>query len=184
LGSVSDLHSYDTPGVKPVTLVVTDNSDDTGKCTTTVKVNDWYVIYCPLCLYKCFDGRVPMRIFPAIKPSKLPKGEKGTVYFERRVCICPELPEGGRFYLSSQPDEVAPIKVDDALVVKSGGDVVIYHDFKDKVPGPPYLKAASIEIPRKTMEEELAGQCVTVQLKDVYGVWYASFQDIYLIWVP
>ena len=96
--------------------------------------------------------------------------------------ICENLPEGGRFYFSSQRDEVADIKVDDAIAIYLGKDLVFFYDFASDDP-PPYVKSTPVEIPRPKMEE-MAGKTITVKLQDVYGLWFVSLYDVWLIWVP
>jgi hypothetical protein len=102
----------------------------------------------------------------------------GEVFYTTLVRIPEELPAGGHFYFSSQPDRIAAVLVDDELVVRSGGAQVFAYDFATS--GSPV--PAVVEVPRAVMEQ-VAGQTINIEYRDRYAdvVWASA---IWLIWVP
>jgi hypothetical protein len=102
----------------------------------------------------------------------------GEVFYTTFVQIPEELPAGGHFYFSSQPDRVAAVLVDDELVMRSGGAQVFAYDFSTS--GSPV--PAVVEVPRAVMEQ-LAGQTVSIEYRDRYADVIGA-SAIWLIWVP
>ena len=60
-----------------------------------------------------------------------------------------ELPSGGHFYFSSQPDVVAEVRVDDLLALLLNGVEVFVYDFSTS--GRP--ESATVKVPRTNIEE-------------------------------
>ncbi len=89
-----------------------------------------------------------------------------------------QLPTGGKFYFSSQPDMVAEVLVDDELATLSGGVEVFSYNFSSG--GSP--RPAIVEVPRMVMEQ-LAGKTVSIEYRDIYGS-VVEASDMWLIWVP
>lgn len=107
-----------------------------------------------------------------------PVVHQGEVFYTTSVRIPDELPSGGRFYFSSQRNTVAKALVDDELVVLLGVDRMFSYDFSTS--GRPV--PAIIEVPRATMEQ-LAGQTVTIEYRDLYAV-VVEASTMWLIWTP
>ncbi|UCC62760.1 MAG: DUF11 domain-containing protein [Anaerolineae bacterium] len=107
-----------------------------------------------------------------------PVAYQGEVFYSTPVRMPHELPSGGRFYFSSQPDAVAEVLVDDELVVSLAGTEVLSYDFSTS--GHPV--PAILEVPRTTMEP-WAGQTVTIVYRDVYAVCVEA-STMWLIWSP
>jgi hypothetical protein len=104
---------------------------------------------------------------------------QGEVFYTSSVQIPAALPAGGHFYLSSQPDAAAAVLVDDELSILHNGNEVFNHNFSA---GGSLPQAAIVEISRATMEQ-LAGQTVWVEYRDVYG-YVVEASPIWLIWMP
>jgi hypothetical protein len=192
VGSVSDQHSYSAPSapdVYTVTLTVADKyPSDANECTYTVVIPNplTHSLYFPIGSKTLYFCRFPKNIcLPWVKkvPENPPDPDK--IYEEVKVVVCPrdELPESGSFYFSSQPYAGAPITIDDEISVYVGDKLVLGpHDFVSRTPPyPPYLEATTIEIPRKTMEEEMAGQTITIRFRDVYGQVYGCTTPVWLV---
>ncbi len=133
-------------------------------------------VYLPSILNHEFVGMAPIFIGNEItqRPVKYP----GEVFYETTISIPPELPSEGNFYLSTQPNVITEVLIDDEIVIKAGNSVIFTHDFSSG--GTP--QATIIAVPRVVIEN-VAGQMVTVEYHDVYGhVIYAS--ELWLIWSP
>jgi uncharacterized repeat protein (TIGR01451 family) len=104
---------------------------------------------------------------------------QGELFYIRSLRIPADLPTGGHFYFSSQQDAMAPVLIDDELAVLLNGSEVFSHDFSAGG-GPP--QPAIVEVPRPTMEQ-LAGQTVRVEYRDVYG-YVVEASPVWLIWMP
>jgi hypothetical protein len=107
-----------------------------------------------------------------------PVDYQGEVFYTTSVQIPDELPTGGRFYFSSQRNTVAEALVDDELVVLLDGPKVFAYNFSTS--GRPV--PAIVEVSRATMEQ-LAGQTVTIQYRDLYAAVVES-STMWLIWTP
>lgn len=145
-------------------------------CTTVSPASS--NLYLPLILRDFFrPPGFPLFIGPAI-PSR-PIAFQGEVFYTTSVQIPGALPVSGKFYFSSEPNLISPVVVDDDLVILLDGSSRFTFHFS---PGGQPVQPAIVEIPRTTMEQ-LAGQTVTIEYRDIYaGVVYAS--EIWLIWTP
>jgi uncharacterized repeat protein (TIGR01451 family) len=104
---------------------------------------------------------------------------QGETFYSTTIQIPARLPPAGSFYLSSEPDQVSPVLVDDDLVILLNDiEHFTYHFSAGGRPPQP----AIVEVPRETMEP-LAGQTVIVQYRDVYGD-VVEASPMWLIWVP
>jgi uncharacterized repeat protein (TIGR01451 family) len=108
-----------------------------------------------------------------------PVAYQGEVFYTKTLQMPDELPASGRFYLSSEPDAVAEVVVDDAVMIFFQDVLRFTYVFSDGtyVPVP-----AIVELPRTTMEA-LVGQTVTVEYRDVYAV-VVRASPMWLIWTP
>ncbi len=134
-------------------------------------------VYLPLVLrnYKPPIG-FPLRIGDPI-PIR-PVAHQGEVFYTKVLRMPEELPTGGNFYFSSQPNVVAEVLVDDELAILSGGVEVYSYNFSPGGSPTP----AILEAPRSMMEQ-LAEKTITVEYRDVYGS-FVEASDMWLIWVP
>ncbi len=103
----------------------------------------------------------------------------GEVFYTRQIIIPPGLPSGGHFYLSSLPDKIGAVMVDDRLVILLDGVEIFRHDFSSPTSPP---APAVVEIPFSSAQQ-WAGRTVTIEYRDVYGSKVES-TPIWLIWVP
>jgi hypothetical protein len=118
----------------------------------------------------------PLRIGDAI--AVRPVAYQGEVFFRTSLQIPATLPADGHFYFSSQRDAVAEALVDDKLaVVLNGSDVFAYLFSTSGHPVP-----GIVEVPRATIEQ-LAGQAVTIEYRDVYAS-VVQASPMWLIWTP
>jgi len=136
-----------------------------------------YTVLLPLIVH----NYVPPVTFPLHIGDTIPMrpvAYQGEVFYTQSVQFPHELPVGGHFYFSSEPDGVAEALVDDALVVLVDGVEVFTYDFSTSgIPVP-----AIVELPRATMEQ-LAGRTVTIEYRDVYGE-VVGASSMWLIWTP
>jgi hypothetical protein len=102
-----------------------------------------------------------------------PVTARGETYYTTSIAIPEPLPAGGHFYLSSAPDSVQPIKVDDELVVTVNGQerLVVFATY-------PLV----VEVPRTEITQWL-GQNAVVSFRDRYGSVVGS-APVWLIWAP
>ena len=110
--------------------------------------------------------------------SKRPAGYEGEIFYTMTVKAPTFLPSGGHFYLSSAPITPTKAVVDDKIVLLSGGEEVFSYSFSTGGPPQPTI----VEIPRSVVEQ-LAGQTVRVEYRDVYGTWVEA-SAMWLIWQP
>jgi hypothetical protein len=104
---------------------------------------------------------------------------RGEVFYTTVAQMPENLPDGGHFYLSSRPDHVAEVVVDDAIIILLDGGQVFSYTFSDNGQSP---EPAIVQVPRTTMET-LAGQTVTIEYHDVYAT-LVSASEMWLIWSP
>jgi spore coat protein U-like protein len=146
-------------------------SDDQGKAYVYRLTHQ---VCLPIVLHQY--SSLPLHIGDPI-PAR-PVAYQGEVFYATTVRIPASLPTWGQFYFSSQPDAVAPVLVDDELAVLVGGVEIFSYDFSaDGSPTP-----AILEVPRSMMEQ-LAGQIVSIEYRDVYS-YLVEASDMWLIWVP
>jgi len=135
------------------------------------------VLYLPLVL----DNYLPSAVFPLHIGDAIPVrpvAYQGEVFYTTSIPIPGQLPSGGHFYFSSQPDTVAAALVDDAMGVLLGGSEVFAYDFSTGG----FPKPAIVEVPRATMEQ-VAGETVTIEYRDVYGS-VVEASAMWLVWTP
>lgn len=119
-------------------------------------------------------GYEPWRV--AINEQRIatrPVVKNGEVYYTRAITIPAPLPAAGRFYLTAAPDQLAPVTVDDELVVLVGG-AEQWASFLT------YAKV--VEVPR-SLVQSWVGQPVTVQFRDAHGSVVGS-SPVWLVWIP
>lgn len=135
-----------------------------------------YYTYLPLVLRDYHSTAFPLHIGDAI-PVR-PVAYQGETFYSTTLQIPNELPASGHFYLSSQPDAVAEALVDDKVaIVLASDDIFVFNFSTNGLPEP-----AIVEIPRAVMEQ-MSGQTVTVEYRDVYGS-VVSASAMWLIWMP
>jgi hypothetical protein len=134
-------------------------------------------LYLPLILCNYTPpATIPVHVGDAI--SRRAVIYQGEVFYTTSVRMPDKLPSDGHFYFSSQRDAVAEVVVDDLLAIMLDGSEVFAYDFSTSgLPEPTIL-----EMPRPTMEQ-LAGQTVTIEYRDVYGS-VVRASTIWLIWMP
>jgi hypothetical protein len=116
--------------------------------------------------------RLQVVINPAAIATR-PAQQVGEVYYTTTITLSAPLPAGGRFYLSSSPDQVLPVTVDDELAVLVNGEEV-YTRF--------LTYPREVELSR-TLLESWIGQPITVIFRDAYNAVIGS-QPVWLIWMP
>jgi len=135
-----------------------------------------YYAYLPLVLRDYQSTAFPLHVGDAI-PAR-PVAYQGETFYTTTLQTPSELPASGHFYLSSQPDAVAEALVDDKLViVLASDDIFVFNFSTGGLPEP-----AIVEIPQAVMEQ-MSGQTVTVEYRDVYGS-VVNASAMWLIWTP
>jgi hypothetical protein len=129
-------------------------------------------VYLPLVMKKVLN--FPIFIGSAI-PVR-PVNTLGETFYFRLVGIPQSLPVGGRFYLSSRPDKVAEIFVDDLLVMSRSGEEEIFS--YQSVLG----QSNIVQLTRPVLEQ-MAGQSILFEYRDKSGD-IVRATDVWLIWVP
>jgi hypothetical protein len=174
-------HTYPAVSVYTATVTASDGSSQSTAASTVVIVTPLgpitYTIYLPLAAHNSPPPTFPLFIGNAI-PDRT-TDEPGQVFYTTLARVPDDLPGGGHFYLSSQRDAVAQVSVDDALVVSVEGEQVFEHLFSTETTSP---VPVVVELPRSVMEG-LAGQTITVEYHDVYGV-IVGASEMWLIWSP
>jgi len=136
-----------------------------------------HYLYLPLIVYNYTPPiTFPLHIGDAIPVRAV--AYQGGIFYTNSIQIPDELPSGGHFYFSSQRDTVASAVVDDELAILLDGAEVFTYDFSTS--GSP--EPAIPEVPRTTMEQ-LAGQTVTIEYRDIYGRAVGA-STVWLIWSP
>jgi choice-of-anchor C domain-containing protein len=111
-------------------------------------------------------NRVSIATRPVIKT--------GEIYYSMTLALPPSLPSGGHFYLSTAPDSLAAVKVDDEIVVILDGQDA-YRQFLT------YSKI--VEVPSAQIVRWADATSVRVEFRDRYGSVVGS-QPVWLIWRP
>jgi hypothetical protein len=139
-------------------------------------------LYLPMVLR---NYRAPVSV-PYLVGTPVPKRDvayQGEVFYRTTFALPADLPTEGRYYLSSSPDSVAEIMVDDALaLVDANGEDAFYYLFSGDGDPPTSPEPAIVEIPAATMAQ-LAGQTVTLEYRDVFAV-IVEATEVWLIYVP
>ena len=106
-----------------------------------------------------------------------PATQIGEVFFTTSVAL-PALHPTGSYQLSASPTTAGPVVVDDEIALLLNGQELFVHNFV----GANGIEPAVVPIPR-TIMAQLAGQTVTIVLRDVQGGNIGA-SAIYLRWVP
>jgi hypothetical protein len=105
--------------------------------------------------------------------------QPGITFYTKDIQIPSILSSSGHFYLSSDPNTLTQVRVDDEVALQYQGNDIFSYTFSSPGHDP---APATVEIPRDILIAH-AGQTLTVEYRDVYG--YAIEADaIWLIWVP
>jgi len=99
-------------------------------------------------------------------------------FYSTTIQIPQNLPPTGNFYLSTKPNVISLVLVDDEIIIKVNGSIVYTHDFS--AGGLP--QSATLIVPRPLMEQ-MSGQTASVEYRDVYGD-VVTASEMWLIWVP
>jgi hypothetical protein len=135
-----------------------------------------YYTHLPLVLQDYPSNAFPLHIGDAIPTRSA--AYQGETFYSTTLQIPNELPASGHFYLSSLPDAVAEALVDDKLAIVLTNDDIFVFNFSTSG----YPEPAIVEIPRAVMEQ-MSGQTVTVEYRDVYGSLVGA-NAMWLIWIP
>jgi uncharacterized repeat protein (TIGR01451 family) len=156
------------------TVIDADMGDNEAEVIVMVSGPVTRSVYLPITMNNYTD--FPLHIGDTISARQA--NYTGEVFYTASLHIPTILPSSGHFYLSSRPDTVAEVLVDDEIAILSEGIEILTYDFSTSgLPQP-----AIIEIPRPTMEQ-LAGQTITVEYRDVYGS-IVQASAMWLIWTP
>jgi hypothetical protein len=112
----------------------------------------------------------------AINPQPIPTrptSAVGEAYYTVTLALSEPLPTGGHFYLSSSPDQLAAVRVDDELAIFINGE----EQWASILTEP-----RIVEVPRSLLEQGL-DQPLTVVFRDAYGSVVGS-SPVWLIWRP
>jgi hypothetical protein len=134
------------------------------------------ICYLPMLIAPPAGAGFPVHIGDPIQRRNV--RHPGETFYTASVQAPGSLPAGGRFSFSSRPDRLAPVLVDDELVVLLDGEEVFTFDFSTS--GTP--QPALLEVPRSIVQQ-IAGQAVQVEYRDIYAV-YVETSEIWLIWLP
>ena len=104
-----------------------------------------------------------------------PVTAQGEISLTRSISI-PVLDDTGVYVLSSDPQAIQPVSVDDRLDLLVDGRVIFSHDFS--MTGS--VQSAVLYIPADVVQQ-MSGRVVTLQLRDVYAV-SAGATPIYLLY--
>jgi uncharacterized repeat protein (TIGR01451 family) len=110
--------------------------------------------------------------------------EQGEVFYTTQVRIPADIPDTGRFYLSSRQDAVIEVLVDDEIVIScyQGTDAEVKEVWSHAFVGSGGPEPAMVEVPRQVVEE-VVGRIIVVEYWDLYGV-QVEATTMWLIWVP
>jgi uncharacterized repeat protein (TIGR01451 family) len=133
-------------------------------------------IYLPVVLKNRSLSVFPLHIGNAI--ATRPVSHQGETFYRVAVTIPTPLPSNGHFYFSTSPTTLTKVVVDDEIVLLLGGKEIFSFDFSNG--GSP--QTAIVEVPRSVMEQ-LTGQTVQVEYRDVYGI-VVRASEMWLIWLP
>jgi choice-of-anchor C domain-containing protein len=143
----------------------------TPQATATVSVAQNAVAYAPL--IKKSAAEFPIAINDqAIAVHAV--GSLGEVYYSTILVLPGVLPSSGHYYLSASPESVAPIKVDDELVVVLDGQDA-YRLF--------LTYPRTVEVPPAEIARWAAADSIRVEFRDRYGSVVGS-SPVWLIWQP
>ncbi len=104
---------------------------------------------------------------------------QGAIFYTATIAIASNIPTTGQFFLSSQPNQISPIVVDDELAIMLNGNELFVKLFSS---AGQLVQPEIVELPRP-IAEQMAGQTVAIIYRDVYG-YSVSASSVWLIWVP
>jgi hypothetical protein len=119
----------------------------------------------------------PILINKAIAPR--PVVMQGEVFFTTTIMIPTDLPATGQFFLSSQPNQLSAISVDDELVLLHDGSEVFTKRFSTDGQT---IYPEIVELPRALLTS-LAGESITVLYHDVFSE-NVSATAVWLLYIP
>jgi hypothetical protein len=119
----------------------------------------------------------PIFINKAIAPR--PVVMQGEVFFTATIMIPTDLPVTGQFFLSSQPNQLSAISVDDELVLLHDGSEVFTKRFSTDGQT---IYPEIVELPRALLTS-LAGESITVLYHDVFSE-NVSATAVWLLYIP
>jgi hypothetical protein len=147
----------------------------TDSDTATVTVGSSHKIYLPM----LSNGRPALLGTASAAPiAQRPAVYQGEIFHTATINLPAMLPSGGHFYLSASPSAALPAKVDDQVVLRSGGASIFSYNYR-LVNQP---TAQLVEISRSTLAP-YAGQAITANFADISGD-QISATPMYLIWAP
>jgi hypothetical protein len=123
------------------------------------------------------EPEFPIFINKAIAPR--PVVMQGEVFFTTTIMIPADLPATGQFFLSSQPNQLSAISVDDELVLLHDSSEVFTRRFSTDGQT---IHPEIVELPRTPLES-LAGESITVLYRDVFSE-NVSATAVWLLYVP
>jgi uncharacterized repeat protein (TIGR01451 family) len=167
-------------GVYTITFIATsDHLTDTEAINITVQDTRNFV-YLPLILrnYRA-SHPYPMIETPMPEIAARPVSEQGETFYTEILRLDSEPPLEGRFYFSSDPDQIRSILVDDQLALLQNGQEIFSHTFSKEATSP---APAIVEVPRQIVTAITEGN-VTLEYRDVYGD-IIEASEVWLIWSP
>lgn len=105
--------------------------------------------------------------------------DQGAVFYTTTIAMPETIPATGKFFLSSQPDSLSAILVDDELVLSLNGNELFTHNFS---PDCQPLQEEIVSLPRNIVDQ-LNGESVTFSYRDTCGN-EVQASAVWLIWVP
>jgi hypothetical protein len=160
-----------TPTAVPTPTLTPLAPTATPLATATVAAAQNAVVYAPL--IRKAEAEFPI----AINDQAIavhPIGALGEVYYSMTLVLPGALPSSGHYYLSASPESVAPIKVDDELVVVLDGQDA-YRLF--------LTYPRTVEVPPAEIARWAAADSLRVEFRDRYGSVVGS-SPVWLIWQP
>lgn len=136
---------------------------------------DGYRVFLPLVFRAWPESvRVLAGPIPAVPVREVTPGE---TFFTTDLTLNGAVPDDGWFYFSSAADPLAPIVVDDQLVLVKDGQEIFSYDFVQNG----VIVQAIVGVPRSVVQEIASGD-VTLEYRDVYGNSGGASQ-VLLVWV-
>ncbi len=148
--------------------------DQAKSVTATFTINRWHV-FLPMILTPELSP-FPIKIGDSISPEPAKQGE---IFYSNTISIPKNIPNTGRFFLSSQANQISPITVDDRFAISLNGTELFTYDFS---PSCEPVQSAIVEVPRNVVTQ-ITNQSVKFIYRDICGEWVAA-STMWLIWVP
>ena len=117
--------------------------------------------------------------FPLLIGYAIPKEPvvKGETFYSIKLVLPSTISATGQFFLSTKPDQVTPVVVDDEFVITLGGNELFTKRFSSNCQP---VQEETVELPR-TLLEQLVGKTSTFSYRDVCGN-FVKASTIWLIW--